>query len=53
MGRDDEKGRLELVFEEGYELGWSEGYDAAVYFLISNEACYLREKSKLYKDRIA
>lgn len=47
------KGRLAFIFEEGYEQGWSDGYDAAVSYLINNDTAYERLKSKLWKEQIA
>ena len=28
----EEKGKMQLIYEEGFEQGWREGYDAAIYF---------------------
>lgn len=29
-----EKGKLELIYEEGYEQGWVDGFDVAVKYTI-------------------
>lgn len=49
----EEKGKMSYVYEEGYEQGFNDGYDAALFFSITNPEAIERKKKGLYKDQLA
>lgn len=50
---EEEKGKLQLIYEEGYEQGWGDGYEAAISFCVNNPTAVERQRQQIYKDHIA
>jgi hypothetical protein len=49
----EEVGKLEAVYIEGYEQGFSDGYQAAIDFLVNNPTAFKRISKDLYREQIA